>query len=157
MKYIDAILEKLTPDDVRCLIIAEDELARCTPLERIFPTDQTYKYLKYNDTPRYYNRLLDAWESRYANNRTEGIALLRDYCQSKYHLEVPAPPAKKVSFKLTYSSYTPLMDHTTTRSHLHFIYTLHVRKPKTEGGLLKIYTYIQNTYTSPIYNILYSR
>ncbi|KRG03701.1 tubulin polyglutamylase TTLL4 isoform X4 [Drosophila mojavensis] len=94
-EYIDAILEKLTPDDVRCLIIAEDELARCTPLERIFPTDQTYKYLKYNDTPRYYNRLLDAWESRYANNRTEGIALLRDYCQSKYHLEVPAPPAKK--------------------------------------------------------------
>ncbi|XP_030240005.1 tubulin polyglutamylase TTLL4 isoform X2 [Drosophila navojoa] len=97
-EYIDAILEKLTPDDVRCLIIAEDELARCTPLERIFPTDQTYKYLKYNDTPRYYNRLLDAWESRYANNRTEGIALLRDYCQSKYHLEVPAPPAKKDYF-----------------------------------------------------------
>ncbi|XP_023160700.2 tubulin polyglutamylase TTLL4 isoform X2 [Drosophila hydei] len=94
-EYIDAILDKLTPDDVRCLIIAEDELARCSPLERIFPTDQTYKYLKYNDTPRYYNRLLDAWESRYANNRTEGIALLRDYCQIKYHLEVPAPPAKK--------------------------------------------------------------
>jgi len=83
---------------VRCLIVAEDELARCAPLERIFPTDQTHKYLKYNDTPRYYNRLLDAWESRYANNRTEGIALLRDYCQSKYHLQVPVPPAKKVSF-----------------------------------------------------------
>ncbi|KAH8402524.1 hypothetical protein KR222_002396, partial [Zaprionus bogoriensis] len=96
-EYINAILHKLTPDDVRCLIVAEDELARCAPLERIFPTDQTYKYLKYNDTPRYYNRLLDAWESRYANNRTEGIALLRDYCQNKYHLQVPAPPAKKVS------------------------------------------------------------
>ncbi|XP_070065066.1 tubulin monoglutamylase TTLL4 isoform X2 [Drosophila virilis] len=97
-EYIDAILHKLTPDDVRCLIVAEDELARCAPLERIFPTDQTYKYLKYNDTPRYYNRLLDAWESRYANNRTEGIALLRDYCQNKYHLQVPAPPAKKDYF-----------------------------------------------------------
>ncbi|ALC39291.1 CG16833, partial [Drosophila busckii] len=96
-EYMDAILQKLTPDDVRCLIIAEDELARCAPLERIFPTHQTYKYLKYNDAPRYYNRLLDAWESRYANNRTEGIALLRDYCQTKYHLQVPAPPAKKVS------------------------------------------------------------
>ncbi|KAH8306761.1 hypothetical protein KR044_013039, partial [Drosophila immigrans] len=95
--YTDAILQKLTPDDVRCLIVAEDELARCAPLERIFPTDQTHKYLKYNDTPRYYNRLLDAWESRYANNRTEGIALLRDYCQAKYHLQVPVPPAKKVS------------------------------------------------------------
>ncbi|KAL7738920.1 hypothetical protein ACLKA6_016923 [Drosophila palustris] len=94
-EYINAILQKLTPDDVRCLIVAEDELARCAPLERIFPTDQTHKYLKYNDTPRYYNRLLDAWESRYGNNRTEGIALLRDYCQSKYHLQVPVPPAKK--------------------------------------------------------------
>ncbi|EDW28320.1 GL19014 [Drosophila persimilis] len=97
-EYIDAILHKLTPDDVRCLIIAEDELARCAPLERIFPTDQTHKYLKYNDTPRYYNRLLDAWESRYANNRAEGIALLRDYCQNKYHLQVPTSPNKKVSF-----------------------------------------------------------
>jgi len=95
-QYVNAILNNLTPDDVRCLIIAEDELARCAPLERIFPTDQTHKYLKYNDSPRYYNRLLDAWESRYANNRTEGIALLRDYCQNKYHLQVPTPPAKKV-------------------------------------------------------------
>ncbi|KAH8412750.1 hypothetical protein KR009_005311, partial [Drosophila setifemur] len=94
-EYVNSILNDLTPDDVRCLIIAEDELARCAPLERIFPTDQTYKYLKYNDSPRYYNRLLDAWESRYANNRTEGIALLRDYCQNKYHLQVPTPPAKK--------------------------------------------------------------
>ncbi|XP_030384536.1 tubulin polyglutamylase TTLL4 isoform X2 [Scaptodrosophila lebanonensis] len=96
-EYIDSILQTLTPDDVRCLIIAEDELARCAPLERIFPTDRTHKYLKYNDSPRYYNRLLDAWESRYANNRIEGIALLRSYCQNKYHLQVPAPPAKKVS------------------------------------------------------------
>ncbi|SPP81697.1 tubulin polyglutamylase TTLL4 isoform X1 [Drosophila guanche] len=95
-EYINDILDNLTPDDVRCLIIAEDELARCAPLERIFPTDQTHKYLKYNDTPRYYNRLLDAWESRYANNRAEGIALLRDYCQNKYHLQVPTSPNKKV-------------------------------------------------------------
>ncbi|XP_020807422.1 tubulin polyglutamylase TTLL4 isoform X3 [Drosophila serrata] len=96
-EYVNEILNNLTPDDIRCLIIAEDELARCAPLERIFPTDQTHKYLKYNDSPRYYNRLLDAWESRYANNRTEGIALLRDYCQNKYHLQVPTPPAKKDS------------------------------------------------------------
>ncbi|XP_041451852.1 tubulin polyglutamylase TTLL4 isoform X2 [Drosophila obscura] len=97
-EYTNSILHKLTPDDVRCLIIAEDELARCAPLERIFPTDQTHKYLKYNDTPRYYNRLLDAWESRYANNRAEGIALLRDYCQNKYHLQVPTCPNKKDYF-----------------------------------------------------------
>nr|XP_017099028.2 tubulin polyglutamylase TTLL4 isoform X1 [Drosophila bipectinata] len=104
-EYVDAILTNLTPDDVRCLIIAEDELARCAPLERIFPTDQTYKYLKYNDSPRYYNRLLDAWESRYANNRTEGIALLRDLCQNKYHLQVPSPPAKKILYNFLSTNY----------------------------------------------------
>ncbi|KAM7351584.1 tubulin tyrosine ligase-like 4A isoform 2-T2 [Cochliomyia hominivorax] len=94
-EYINPILEHLTPDDVRCLIIAEDELARCTPLERIFPTIDTYKYLKYTEAPRYYNRLLDAWESRYGNNRIEGIHLLRQYCEDQYHLQVPQIPTKK--------------------------------------------------------------
>ncbi|KAI8126748.1 Tubulin polyglutamylase TTLL4 [Lucilia cuprina] len=94
-EYVNGILEHLTPDDVRCLVIAEDELARCSPLERIFPTIDTYKYLKYTEAPRYYNRLLDAWESRYANNRTEGIHLLRQYCEDQYHLQVPQIPTKK--------------------------------------------------------------
>ncbi|XP_037957088.1 probable beta-tubulin polyglutamylase isoform X2 [Teleopsis dalmanni] len=93
--YIDAILDNLTPDDVRCLIVAEDEFARCSPLERIFPTCDTYKYLKYTEGARYYNRLLDAWENRYGKNRAEGIALLRDFCMDNYHLEVPPLPAKK--------------------------------------------------------------
>lgn len=92
-------MEHLTPDDVRCLIIAEDELARCSPLERIFPTIDTHKYLKYTEAPRYYNRLLDAWESRYGNNRTEGIHLLRQYCEDQYHLQVPQLPTKKVNIK----------------------------------------------------------
>ncbi|XP_065357014.1 tubulin monoglutamylase TTLL4 isoform X2 [Calliphora vicina] len=96
-EYVNGILEHLTPDDVRCLIIAEDELARCSPLERIFPTIDTHKYLKYTEAPRYYNRLLDAWESRYGNNRTEGIHLLRQYCEDKYHLQVPQIPTKKDS------------------------------------------------------------
>ncbi|XP_059220254.1 tubulin monoglutamylase TTLL4 isoform X2 [Stomoxys calcitrans] len=94
-EYIEAILENLTPDDVRCLIIAEDELARSSPLERIFPTRESYKYLKYTDTPRYYNRLLDAWETRYGHNRSEGIKLLRRYCEEQYHLQVPQIPTKK--------------------------------------------------------------
>ncbi|XP_075151826.1 tubulin tyrosine ligase-like 4A isoform X2 [Haematobia irritans] len=96
-KYIEAILENLTPDDVRCLLIAEDELARSAPLERIFPTTETYKYLKYTETPRYYNRLLDAWEARYGTNRIDGINLLRQYCEERYHLQVPQIPTKKDS------------------------------------------------------------
>lgn len=88
----------LTPDDVRCLMIGEDELARSAPLERIFPTANTHKYHRFIEHPRYYNRLLDAWENRYGaeGRRDDGIALLRKFCQNKIHLCVPPPPVKKV-------------------------------------------------------------
>ena len=43
--YIDSILEKLTPDDVRCLIRSEDELAQIDRFQRIFPTQDTHTYL----------------------------------------------------------------------------------------------------------------
>ncbi|XP_017110695.1 tubulin polyglutamylase TTLL4 isoform X1 [Drosophila elegans] len=87
-EYVDTILDNLLPDDVRCLIVAEDELARCQPLERIFPTAGTHVYLRYVENARYYNRLLDAWESKYAKNRELGIALLSRHCRDKYHLQV---------------------------------------------------------------------
>ncbi|XP_055376097.1 tubulin monoglutamylase TTLL4-like isoform X3 [Condylostylus longicornis] len=96
-EYLDTILENLTPDDVRCLITSEDELARCLPLERVFPTNKTYKLLKYTESPRYYNRLLDAWEHRYSNNRNAGIKLLSELCETNYHLQVPPVPAQRDS------------------------------------------------------------
>lgn len=88
LQYLDAILENLTPDDVRCLLIAEDELARSAPMERIFPTMNSHKFLKFWETPRYYNRLLDAWEWRYSSNRAEGIKCLRRLCGKGVHLKV---------------------------------------------------------------------
>ncbi|XP_037808642.1 probable beta-tubulin polyglutamylase isoform X3 [Lucilia sericata] len=87
-EYLDAILENLNPDDVRCLLVSEDELNRCSPLERIFPTPDTHRYLKFIEHPRYYNRLLDAWENRYGHCREKGIELLRSYCTDNYHLQV---------------------------------------------------------------------
>ncbi|KAH8372542.1 hypothetical protein KR200_006233 [Drosophila serrata] len=87
-EYVDTILDNLLPDDVRCLIVAEDELARCQPLERIFPTADTHIYLRYIENARYYNRLLDAWETKYAKKRDVGIALLSRFCRDKYHLQV---------------------------------------------------------------------
>lgn len=65
-------MEHLTPDDVRHLIQAEDELVHCAPLERIFPTSTTHNYLQYFESPRYYNRLFDAWEHKYAKKRSDG-------------------------------------------------------------------------------------
>ncbi|XP_046805483.1 tubulin polyglutamylase ttll-4 isoform X2 [Lucilia cuprina] len=87
-EYLDAILENLNPDDVRCLLVSEDELNRCSPLERIFPTPDTHRYLKFIEHPRYYNRLLDAWENRYGHCREKGIELLRSYCTDNFHLQV---------------------------------------------------------------------
>lgn len=72
MQYLEDILTNLTPDDVRHLIQAEDELTQKANLERIFPTATTYSYLEYMAGPRYYNRLFDAWECKYGNNRKIG-------------------------------------------------------------------------------------
>lgn len=101
LQYLDDILKDLSPDDIRCLLVTEDELARCAPLERIFPSSTTHKYLQFIESPRYYNRLLDAWEHRYGGSRREkGIAIIRKYCEDKVHLTVPPQPAKKVIFEM---------------------------------------------------------
>lgn len=93
--YLRDILSTLTPDDVRHLIQAEDELTQSGDMERVFPTRNTYKYLGYLAGPRYYNRLFDAWEARYGQNRDPGIELLRNLCDMGYHLEVPPVPLKQ--------------------------------------------------------------
>ncbi|XP_075984355.1 uncharacterized protein LOC142982007 isoform X3 [Anticarsia gemmatalis] len=92
--YLRDILSTLTPDDVRHLIQAEDELTQAGDMERVFPTHHTHKYLAYLAGPRYYNRLFDAWEARYGQNRDPGIELLRNLCDIGYHLEVPPVPLK---------------------------------------------------------------
>lgn len=69
--YLQNILRDLTGDDVRQLTRAEDEFAVKGTFERIFPNSQSYKYLNFME-PRYYNRLFDAWETKYGSCREEG-------------------------------------------------------------------------------------
>ncbi|CAI6358011.1 unnamed protein product [Macrosiphum euphorbiae] len=88
-EYIDSILDDLLPDDIRHLIVYEDELTQVGSFQKVFPTTTSSKYHKYFDSSRYYNMLLDAWECKYSNNRGEGIAVLEKLCQLKIHLEVP--------------------------------------------------------------------
>ncbi|XP_060522806.1 tubulin monoglutamylase TTLL4-like isoform X2 [Cylas formicarius] len=88
--YVHDILVDLTGDDVRHLTRAEDEYVVKGKFERIFPTAHTHKYLDFMEV-RYYNRLFDAWESRYASRREDGIALLRTLCAQKVHLKVASP------------------------------------------------------------------
>ena len=89
--YLDTILDRLTPDDVRALIRAEDEYAQLTHFARIFPTQETYKYFQYFAAPRYHNLLADAWEVKYGDCRVAGIDRLEQLCQEKVHLKVPIP------------------------------------------------------------------
>lgn len=88
-EYVDRILQELTPDDVRCLIIHEDEQSQLGAYQKIFPTHETYKYLKYFEKKRYYNLLLDAWETKYHRQRAQGIQILKNLCHECVHLKVP--------------------------------------------------------------------
>ncbi|XP_072933523.1 uncharacterized protein [Epargyreus clarus] len=99
--YLRDILSTLTPDDVRHLAQAEDELTQAGGLERVFPTPRSHRYLPYLAGPRYYNRLFDAWETRYGGNREAGIDLLRKLCEIGYHLEVPPVPLKRAAAQLS--------------------------------------------------------
>jgi len=71
--------------------LSEDELATSRRFTRIFPTNQSFKYFKFLEKPRYYNLLLSAWEQRYSGiNKEAGRSLLEKLCLSKHHLKVPA-------------------------------------------------------------------
>lgn len=86
-EYLGRILEDLTRDDLRQLVRYEDELSQAEEFEKIFPAKNSYSYLKFFEVERYYDRLLDAWEHRYSDNRTEGIRILRERCENMKHLE----------------------------------------------------------------------
>ena len=43
---VSGILDNLTPDDVRQLVVSEDELATSQRFTRIFPTQLTHKYFR---------------------------------------------------------------------------------------------------------------
>ncbi|XP_064456717.1 tubulin monoglutamylase TTLL4-like isoform X2 [Ornithodoros turicata] len=84
-----AILESLTPDDVRALIQSEDELSRRGSFERVFPTAHSRPLLELMVRPRYYNLLLAAWEERHGIQRHKGVGLLQSLCRRNLHLRPP--------------------------------------------------------------------
>nr|XP_045584027.1 tubulin monoglutamylase TTLL4-like isoform X1 [Procambarus clarkii]XP_045584028.1 tubulin monoglutamylase TTLL4-like isoform X1 [Procambarus clarkii] len=87
-EYLVSTIENLTSDDVRHLLTAEDELQRAGKFMRIFPTAETYPYFGFLDKPRYYNRLMDAWENAYASCKEKAIERLESLCAEKFHLRV---------------------------------------------------------------------
>jgi len=83
------ILADLTPCDVRVLLQSEEELSQTETFERIFPTEKTSHYLQFTSCSNYYDNLLSSWEQKYGGAREEGIAILKQCCKQKIHLEVP--------------------------------------------------------------------
>ncbi|KAJ8314062.1 hypothetical protein KUTeg_008623 [Tegillarca granosa] len=68
-QVVQTILDTLTPDDIRVLTESIDEDSRKGGFQRVFPTPNTQKYLRYFETARYGNLLLDQWVQRF--NRME--------------------------------------------------------------------------------------
>jgi len=88
-QYLDSILENLTPQDVRLLVHAEDELSQTKVFTRIWPTNQTHKYFRYFKSIPYSEKLMDAYEYFYADHRGEGVEYVSEYCEEKTHLKMP--------------------------------------------------------------------
>jgi len=75
--FLSSVLDVLTPEDVRVLAESEDELSRRGEFERLFPSPSSTRYLRFLETPRYLNILLDQWEQKYWNNRPKGACQTR--------------------------------------------------------------------------------
>ncbi|XP_077553749.1 tubulin monoglutamylase TTLL4-like [Haemaphysalis longicornis] len=84
-----ALLEQLTPDDVRVLVQSEDELCRRGAFQRVFPCAQPHQGPPLPHHRRYYNLLLAAWERRFAHQRHKGIEWLQRLCAKGFHLMSP--------------------------------------------------------------------
>uniref|UniRef100_A0A8D8RRT1 Tubulin polyglutamylase TTLL4 n=2 Tax=Cacopsylla melanoneura TaxID=428564 RepID=A0A8D8RRT1_9HEMI len=87
-EYLSSILENLTPDDVRHLVVYEDEVTQLGSFIKVFPTTTSHKYFQYFEGSRYYNMLFDAWETAYHADRLKGIRILEDQCIQGVHLDI---------------------------------------------------------------------
>ena len=80
------ILDQLTGCDVRTILRAEEELAQARHWDRLSPCQVPALSLA---SPSYQDVLLAAWERRYTADREAGRCILAEFCQQKWHLQVP--------------------------------------------------------------------
>ena len=78
------ILDLLTGCDVRTILRAEEELGQARHWDRLSPCQ-----VPALPCPSYHDVLLAAWELRYAADREAGRSVLTEFCQQKWHLQVP--------------------------------------------------------------------
>ncbi|XP_029568281.1 tubulin monoglutamylase TTLL4 isoform X2 [Salmo trutta] len=104
--FFSSVLDVMTPEDVRVLAETEDELSRKGEFERVFPSHCSSRYLRFFKQPRYLNILLNQWETKYGQNRIEGVRVLRSLCQKGVHLGTTDP-----AHLWSKSTYVPKSDH----------------------------------------------
>nr|XP_014030156.1 unnamed protein product [Salmo salar] len=104
--FFSSVLDVMTPEDVRVLAETEDELSRKGEFERVFPSHCSSRYLRFFKQPRYLNILLNQWETKYGQNRREGVRVLRSLCQKGVHLGTTDP-----AHLWSKSTYVPKSDH----------------------------------------------
>ena len=86
--YIELADEKnLTARDIQILIRYEEELNQCNGFSRIFPRKDSSRFLHYLETCSYSDRLLEAWENKYGDDRAKGRDLLSRLCEEWFHVE----------------------------------------------------------------------
>ena len=82
-----SLLDDLTPNDVRLLIKAEEELNQTRNWIRLVPSNKDTPYLPQT----YSDNLLKAWETKYGisvESREEGREKLRNLCKEGFHLRI---------------------------------------------------------------------
>ena len=82
-----SLLDDLTPNDVRLLIKAEEELNQTRNWIRLVPSNKDTPYLPQT----YSDNLLKAWETEYGisvESREEGREKLRNLCKEGFHLRI---------------------------------------------------------------------
>ena len=84
---ITTFSKNLAPNDVKTFIKAEEELSQTSHFTRLFPSPTSHKYFQYfYEGIPYYDKLLDAWEHKYHDQRSQGIRRLKKLCAKAVHL-----------------------------------------------------------------------
>ena len=83
--YMTSILEDLTSNDVRVLVKAAEEFLQTRHFSRVFPSKTSHQYFQYFDTLSYYDKLLEAFEKKYADDYEAGLQFIDKNCQRNIH------------------------------------------------------------------------
>jgi len=72
---------------LRIILRAEEELEASNNFIRLLPAQDSAEYLKFSENFLPYDKLLNAWEIRYSEDRSKGREVLKNLCSRGLHLK----------------------------------------------------------------------